>query len=286
MDRLNDHYESYSWHQAIARPGERTCLKAGAMMLIRHRLKATVLLLVPYDTSEDDIAVVFERNFLVAGVRGQPPTVKGRLYGNLDVANSSWQLEPHTSRLSARERTTSTTSTASTQSSFAIVSDAEISSSFAASVEGVPSDLEEPYLSSPALSSPVSLSDDHNSFPLQSAPRRQQRFVTSNPVSPHTVNPTLSISSSYSSLESLHTGSGRLLTIHLEKADSVIWPSLVVGPVLETLSPCNSMIYPWFPRTSNHTENRYNMDPTSLVLIALELADIREQREEAFEYFV
>lgn len=202
------------------------------------------------------------------------------------MANSSWQLEPRSSAFSTRERTTSTTSTTSTQSSFAIVSETEISSSFAASVEGLASDLDEPYVSSPALSSPISSSDDHNGFTSHGTARRHTRFTTSHPVSPHTVNPSLSLASSYSSLESLHTGSGRLLTIHLEKAESVIWPSLVVGPVPEALSPCNSSIYPWFTRTSSSAESRYNMDPTSLVLIALELSDIRDEKEEAFGYFV
>lgn len=202
------------------------------------------------------------------------------------MTNSSWQLEPRTSNLSARGRTTSTTSTTSTQSSYAVVSETEISSSFAASVEGLPSDFEDAYLSSPALSSPVSSSDEHNGLQLHHPPRRHPRFMTSHSVSPHALNPSLSLASSYSSLESLNAGSGRLLTIHLEKADSVIWPSLVVGPVPEALAPCSTSIFPWFPRVSNITENRYNMDPTSLVLIALELADIRENREEAFEYFV
>ena len=153
-------------------------------------------------------------------------------------------------------------------------------------MEGLTSDYDDAaYLSSPALSSPLSLSDDPNGFPLTTAPRRQARFTTSHPVSPHTVNPPLSITSSYSSLESLHSGSGRLLTLHLEKAESIIWPSLIVGPVPESFSPCNTAVYPWRP-VSAAVEAKYNMDPTSLVLIALELCDIRDDKEEAFEYFV
>jgi hypothetical protein len=34
--------------------------------------------------------------------------------------------------------------------------------------------------------------------------------------------------SSFSSLESLHSNSGRLVTLHLEKEQSIIWPSLIV----------------------------------------------------------
>lgn len=218
------------------------------------------------------------------------------MYGSVDVANSLWQLEPHTSRISARERTTSSISTTSTQSSYAVISDPEISSSFAASLEGaLQSDTDEPGFSSPTLSSPVSSTiDDPSSFGVHvphnnngsSSQRRQNRFATSHPVSPRTANPPLSLASSFSSLESLHAGSGRLLTLHLEKAESIIWPSLVQGPVPETLSPSNTAVYPWTAELSTAVESRYNMDPTSMVLIALDLCDIRHAKEEAFEYFV
>lgn len=33
-------------------------------------------------------------------------------------------------------------------------------------------------------------------------------------------------------------------------------------------------------------EGRYNIDPSSLSLLGLELLDIREDKEEAFEYFM
>ncbi|KAI6006520.1 hypothetical protein F5J12DRAFT_831250 [Pisolithus orientalis] len=217
---------SYSWHQA------------------------TVLLLVPLETSEEDVAVVIERSYLLAGVKGQQPVVK-----------VSWQLEPRTSRTSTRERTTSTLSTASTQSSYAFVSDPEISSSFAASLESAQaSDAEEPKSTpdiiggrrSPAVSGHVS--------PV---------------MQPHAL-------SSFSSLESLHSSSGRLLTLHLEKDQSVIWPSLIVGAVPQELfpSPPIPMLY------DPDLEVKYNMDPTSLVLFAIELLDIRKDKEEAFECFV
>lgn len=90
--------------------------------------------------------------------------------------------------------------------------------------------------------------------------------------------------SSASSVESLHSGASRLLTVHLEKADSMIWPSLVIGPVPETLSPPDTVRYPWASPTI--AESNFNMDPTSLVLLALDYFDIREDREEAFEYFM
>lgn len=214
---------------------------------------------------------------------------QGRLYGNIDTANSLWQLEPRATRIPARERTMSTTSTASTQSSYALVSDPEISSSFAASLEsGLLSDADETVLSSPALSSPISGSvDDHGFAMHMPVPfhRRQPRFTVSHPVSPSRHTPSFSLTSSLSSLESLSTPSGRLLTLYLEKAESVIWPSLVVGPVPETLSPCTSGAYPW-AQSPLTVESKYNMDPTSLVLVALDLYDIRKAKEEAFEYFM
>ncbi|KAJ7274462.1 hypothetical protein B0H12DRAFT_399944 [Mycena haematopus] len=237
---------SYSWHQA------------------------TVLFLVPYGTSEADIQVEIEPtgNYLVAGVRGQPPTIKGRLYASVDSTTSLWQLEPQrVRRLSARERTNSTTSTASTHSSYAFISDPEISSSFAASLESGPvSDAEDASASPFGFSSP-NLSSGDNSRSV--SPGRALR----------------SLPSSYSSLESLHSHrSGRLLTLHLEKKRSGIWPSLVAGPVPETLSPpiANSVVFD----ASEELEHQYNMDPTSLILIALELLDIRKDKEEAFEYFL
>ena len=93
------------------------------------------------------------------------------------------------------------------------------------------------------------------------------------------------MTSSFSSLDSFHSPqSGRLLTVHLEKQKSIIWPSLIVGPVPESLSPspAASLVFD----ASLEMEQQYNMDPTSLALIALELSDIRKDKEEAFEYFL
>ncbi|RPD61083.1 hypothetical protein L226DRAFT_534730 [Lentinus tigrinus ALCF2SS1-7] len=265
MDRLHDHYQSYSWHQS-------------------HD-QATVLLLLPYETVEEDVSVIIEENHLVAGVRGQPSVVKGQLYGKVDTSASVWQLEPRPSRLSARERTTSTASTASTQSSYAIVSDPEISSSFAASLEAgliSGSDPDDTVISSPALSSPISSSaDEHLGISSHSRHGGRSRLSVSPPAR---LPQGIAQASSFSSLESLHTGSGRLLTIHLEKAESIIWPSLIVGPVPESVSPPPAGVYPWL--LDNVVELQYNMDPTSLVLIALDLYDIRKAKEDAFEYFI
>ncbi|KAG7097317.1 hypothetical protein E1B28_004678 [Marasmius oreades] len=255
-------YTPYSWHQS-------------------HD-QATVLLKVPYHATEEDISVVIERNYIVAGVVGQAPIVKGRLYGNVDTVNSLWLLEPRTSRISARERTTSTTSTASTQSSYALVSEAEISSSFAASLEsGHASDAEDLSSPSPALSSPsLSSADDTRSFPYH---RKIHSNTVSRPLSPG--NPSSSMAPSFSSLESLNaTHSERLLTIHLVKENPVIWPNLVSGPVPVSIAPYvyNSVIFD----ASHELEHKYNCDPTSLTHIALELLDVKGVKEEAFEYFL
>ncbi|KAF8623675.1 hypothetical protein AX17_007373 [Amanita inopinata Kibby_2008] len=260
MDKF---YYTYSWHQS-------------------HD-QATILLMVPYATHEEDIVVNIERNYLVVGVQGQPPVVKGQLYSTVDTTNSVWQLETRTNRLSARERTTSTASTVSTQSSYAFVSDPEISSSFAASLEsGQISDAEEALSPSPGLSSPSLSAADEQGF---QAPSRRPQFntATSRSVSPGRMPN--SIRSSYSSLDSLHvTHSGRLLTLHLEKEQSIIWPSLIVGPVPDTLSPptTDSLVI----NTSPDLEHKYNMDPTSLALLGLEYFDIRKDKEEAFECFL
>lgn len=262
MEKYNERpYYSYSWHQS-------------------HD-QATVLLMVPYDTQKEDVVVIIERNYLIVGVRGYPPTVKGRLYSTVDNHSSVWQLEPRSSR--SRGRTTSTTSTASTQSSYAFVSDPEISSSFAASLEsGQVSDADD-ISPSPALSSPSLSSADERGLPLITHRKALSNAAASRPASPgHALR---SMASSYSSLESLHSPpSGRLLTLHLEKDQSIIWPSLIVGPAPDTLSPLmsNSVVFD----SSHELEHQYNMDPTSLVLIALELFDIRRDKEEAFECFL
>ncbi|KAA1467471.1 hypothetical protein DENSPDRAFT_832528 [Dentipellis sp. KUC8613] len=261
MSWVQDHQNcSYSWHQS-------------------HD-QATVLLEIPYATEDEDLNVVIERSCLIAGVRGQPPVVKGRLYGFVDTAASAWQLEPRTSRLSARERTTSTTSTTSTHSSYAFVSEPEISSSFAASLESGPtSDSEDPATPSTGFSSPVSTSADERAG--YAVLRRRRRHASSQGASPPTAS--LSLASSYSSMESLGASrAGRLLTIHLEKAEPIIWPSLIVGPVPCVLSPCP----PSPVGIGVHAEQMYNMDPTSLVLMALDQLYIRQDKEEAFEYFL
>ncbi|KAF8269551.1 hypothetical protein EI94DRAFT_1724957 [Lactarius quietus] len=176
-----------------------------------------------------------------------------------------WQLEPRSSGLSLRDRTTSTTSTASTRSSYALVSEPEISSSFAASLA--------------SLSSPVSSADERNGFTTVTRSRRKQhKSRTGSPL-----QFAQSIASPLSSVESLHaSGPGRLLTLHLEKSDSIIWPSLIVGPVSNTLSPCP----PSPTGLSTDAESSFNMDPTSLTLTALELFDIRKDHDAAFEYFL
>ncbi|KAF5367548.1 hypothetical protein D9758_003667 [Tetrapyrgos nigripes] len=285
--------------------------------------------MVPSDTTEEEMS--------------------GRLYANVDTVNSVWQLEPRSSRLSHghRSRTTSTASTTSTQSSYAIISDPEISSSFAASLtlesgQVSESDAEDSLgpsqAPSPGLSSPYSSADE---APTQQARGFGPGFqpsgtglrtgTTAGPrsnsasrgVSPghaagttaHNANAALSadggagagvitlhsLPPSFSSLESLSTtaDSGRLLTLHLEKEQPAIWPSLITGPVPESMAPSsvnansmynsNSLTYAYVTdglNASHELEHRYNMDPTSLTLMALELFDIRKDKEEAFEFFL
>ncbi|KAG6865719.1 hypothetical protein C0991_012365 [Blastosporella zonata] len=190
-----------------------------------------------------------------------------------------WQLEPRKHRKTGRERTASTASTASTPSSYAFVSDPDISSSFAASLEsGQISDVED-ISPSPVYSSPKS---DERTLPPVS--RRNTNAGTSRSASPgHVLS---SMTSSYTtSLESLSAPrSGRLLTLHLEKELLIIWPSLIVGPAPEYLSPpvTESVLFD----ASIELEQQYNMDPTSLVLLGLEQFDIRKDKDEAFEYFI
>ncbi|KAF7970838.1 hypothetical protein HWV62_22792 [Athelia sp. TMB] len=224
---MNVTHSPYSWHQS-------------------HD-QATLLLVVPYETQEEDIVVVFGKNHLLA----------------------------------ARERTTSTISTTSTQSSYAFISDPEMASSFAASLDsGQVSDAEDYALGhSSSLTSPLSTpSDERSNAPLTQ--RRTHTTASSRAVSPG--HPSRSMASSFSSVDSVHAPhSGRLLTLHLEKEQSIIWPSLIVGPVEPSQSPCALYPFEYDPAS----EQKYNMDPTSLVLVGLELFDIRKDKDGAFEYF-
>lgn len=200
----------------------------------------------------------------------------------MDTDSCVWQLEPRSSHITARERTHSTASTTSTHSSYAFVSDPDISSSFAASLESGPvSDAEDVY--SPSPSSPVLAYADDGLYPVQ------RRKLSSNPVHSRSVSPGHahpSMTSSFSSLDSRQSPqSGRLLTVHLEKEQSTIWPSLIVGPVPESLTSSISNTVVVFD-ANEESEDKYNMDPTSLALLALELSDIRKDKQEAFEYFL
>lgn len=132
------------------------------------------------------------------------------MYAAVDTANSAWQLEP---RPSQRGRTISSTSS---HSSFALVSDQDISS-FTASLEsGRDSEVDEynDLIQSPVFSSPSS-NDERAGI----APRHRDDFVMPqiSGLSSPRVGP--SLLSSFSSTESLHHSarSGRLLTLHLEK---------------------------------------------------------------------
>ncbi|KAF8525848.1 hypothetical protein BU17DRAFT_41320 [Hysterangium stoloniferum] len=254
MDQALERLQRYSWHQA------------------------TVLLLVPYETLPEDVSVIIEQNYLVAGVRGQPAIIKGSLYASVDSANCGWQLEP---RAPARGRTISSTSS---RSSFAVVSDQDLSS-FTVSLESGRESESEDY--GDLLHSPVS-TPSSNDESAGIAPRNRDDFVMpqiSGFSSPH-VGP--SLTSSYSSTESLHHSerSGRLLTLHLEKTDSIIWPSLIIGPVPTSLSPIVFLPELWQDSDLGNSEDKYNMDPTSLSLVAVDMLDIRHDRVEAFEYFV
>lgn len=138
------------------------------------------------------------------------------MYAAVDTANSAWQLEP---RPSQRGRTISSTSS---HSSFALVSDQDISS-FTASLEsGRDSEVDDSY--NDLVQSPVFSSPSSNDERAGIAPRHRDDFVMPqiSGLSSPRVGP--SLLSSFSSTESLYSArSGRLLTLHLEKG----WPLLI-----------------------------------------------------------
>lgn len=210
--------------------------------------------------------------------------LKGKLYGPVDPVTSVWQLEPRSDDrpLRDRQRTASVASTVSSRSSYAYVSsasDQDISSSLAASMEHInTSDWDHPpstSYSSPFSSPRVPASGDEQFTATGSISRTS---------SGHSPSPLFAgVPASYaSSLDSLHgTGTERLLTLHLEKAESAIWPSLVCGPVPLRMSPAPAGPF----SIDQDAEAQYNMDPTSLTLMGLDIYDIRKNKELAFGYF-
>jgi hypothetical protein len=154
--------------------------------------------------------------------------------------------------------------------------DVDITSSFAASLaSGATSDVDD-FSASPLHSSPHSSADEHAAgFSTVRRRGRKDTAQSSRNASPPDVPVSLASSRSSYGRGPTH---GRLLTLHLEKAESAIWPALVVGPAPPTLDAPQ-------PGPSAN-EQPYNMDPTSLVLVALELADVRDDRDGAFEFFL
>ncbi|KAI5988285.1 hypothetical protein EDC04DRAFT_2873265 [Pisolithus marmoratus] len=144
-----------------------------------------------------------------------------------DIRTPLWQcghhqLEPQTLRTSLWERTTSTLSTTSTQS--------RLGASITAS---------------PAGSLPSSSAEEQPGY------RWRVATAVTGYVSPVMQPHTLSL---FSSLESLHSPSGRLLIL-----------GLVLGPVPQKLSPSAPIPVLCYP----DLEVKYNMDPISLVLFFL-----------------
>ncbi|KAG8906388.1 hypothetical protein FRB99_006983 [Tulasnella sp. 403] len=242
-----DNFQRWSWHQS-------------------HD-QATVLLLVPTDLVEDDLSIHLDERHLIVSVRGEPPAIKGRLYGTINTSTSSWQLErTFRSHDKHRKSRTASTSAGSSDSSYAVLTDPDISSSFANSMaaqtdvdtdyeltdvdndhehehEVTPTPANPPTTAvqnSPGFSSP-SDSHDEDSDPSPATtsqrvrPPRREKFApsaasSSRPSSPPEQSLTSSLASSLHSFHPVRQPS-RLLTIHLEKERPEIWPALIVTGV-------------------------------------------------------
>lgn len=175
----------------------------------------------------------------------------------------------------------------STQSSYAYVSDPEISSSFAASLDSAhASDNDDSDLTSPERSYPVSRDEQlgHRASATSgmnpTVPAFPQRALGSYPASPQIT----SMDSSLSSLDSLQPSlPAKLLTIVLVKERATYWPRIIDGPVPDSYSPT-----PTGPFTMDIDIERqkYNVDPTTLGLLGEEHIKTRNDKEEAFEFFV
>lgn len=151
----------------------------------------------------------------------------------------------------------------STRSSFAYVSDAEISGSIATSfaddseyTQAYPSVYAGPSRPTSSITVPPSMVSSGSSF-QSSGPENGQLQLKNG---------------------------GRLLTIHLEKVKPEIWPTLVKGPVDSSLSPC--FIDPFEIKDQSEDNSTYNMDPTSIAFVAFEMIDVKNESEKGFEYLV
>ncbi|KAI6033340.1 hypothetical protein EDC04DRAFT_2868896 [Pisolithus marmoratus] len=163
---------------------------------------------VPPESSEENVSVVIERSYLLAGVEGQQPIMKGRLYGNVDVVNSAWQLEPWTLQPSTHHFSIIN------RNYYAFISELEISSSFTTSLQS--SQTSDAGVPVPIHSSPTSSAEEQLGY------RKTVNFA-----------------------------SGKGQVCH--------WPSSVVGPVPQELSP-SAPIPTLYDRD---LEAEYNMDPTT-----------------------
>ncbi|KAI5122755.1 hypothetical protein M0805_009838 [Coniferiporia weirii] len=248
------HVGAYSWHQSLD--------------------QATINIFVPHETILDDLEVAIDPPFLLVGIRGQMPLLKGRIYEAVNKDATHWNFEPTDS---PRRRTASTASTLSTQSSYAYVSDPEISSSFAASLDSAQvSDNDSD------AASPERASDEHRLGVGTSTtvPAFPQRAFASYPGSPQVQ----SMDSSLSSLDSLQASrAARLLTIVLVKERSTYWPRVIDGPVPESYSPTPSGPFTF---DIGVEQQKYNVDPTTLGLLGEEYLKTRNDKDDAFEYFV
>ena len=60
----------------------------------------------------------------------------------------------------------------------------------------------------------------------------------------------------------------------------------MAGPVPNSLAAAIHLPERWQDPELPANEERFNMDPTSLSLMAIDMLDNRQERSEAFEYFV
>ncbi|RUS32451.1 hypothetical protein BC938DRAFT_475345 [Jimgerdemannia flammicorona] len=146
----------------------------------------TVSFLVLDHFRAKDMEVTIESTLLKAGVRGQEPVVKGKLYSTIRPKESLWQLDKPSSALSSLANSPALSSSGS---SFAFITP-PLSPNTSL------------ILPPPAMDLPPE-SSDSGSINMSPLGRASHRF--------------------------------RVVTIHLEKGDDVIWPMLVTSGITERM---------------------------------------------------
>ncbi|KAG2173290.1 hypothetical protein INT43_004664 [Umbelopsis isabellina] len=210
--------------------------------------QVTISFLVPEHCKSKDLDIVIEQQQVKAGLKGQEPVLKGKLYAPIDHFTSLWQLEKNNATPSSNPSSLTASPSLSIASSFAFLSPAHSPNSSV-------------ILPAPALTESMTFDTssqhaiDPSSLP-PSLPSSAENSQPNSPISSTTPPPAFAQESSKKY---------RLLTLHLEKEDqNTEW----VVPV-----------------SGGYQGNEMDMDPTSAYHLAGWFETRMRDAERAFKHY-